>query len=65
MDITPTIESLQLENLQLKLEVRAMRLQVLTLMRKDIEDKIPNIIDEIEALKVELDKRRPKLEAVK
>lgn len=65
MDIAPTVESLQLENLQLKLELRATRLQVLQLMMKDIEEKVPNIIEEIEVLKIEIDKRKPKLEAVK
>lgn len=62
----PTVETLTLENLKLKLEVRKLRLQILTLMAKDINQQIPMVAEEAQVLELEIEKLMPKkLEAVK
>lgn len=65
--MAPSIETLTLDNLKLKLEIRKLRLQVLTLMAKDIDQQVPSVAAEAEVLQMEIDRLiKPKnLEAVK
>lgn len=67
MDSDLDLTKLVIENLQLKVEIRKTRLQMLGMILNDIQEKVPLISTEIEALEIELEKYspRPKIEAVK
>lgn len=59
-------ENLKLENLNLKLEIRKQRIQLLNLMLRDIQRELPLVIEEAEVLSIEIEKLSVrKLEAVK